>query len=147
MNSRILLILFATATVSTWGCAYTNLVKPGPLGPKNVTPESNGIHRGIDLSAVSQPAVIEPQRSKKPADQFVSSPETCIKNGAAETGSLTSDGRIVIIKSRRFGGEEIAIGLVAGKVVFAIPVLDIWTGESILPDGPGNPVLPRPEAF
>lgn len=53
----------------------------------------------------------------------------------------------MFIKNRRFGEEEIAIGVVAGKVIFVIPVLDIWTGDSILPDGPGSPMLPRPEVF
>jgi hypothetical protein len=55
----------------------------------------------------------------------------------------------VLIKDRRHTEEEFAIGVVAGNVVFIIPVFSAWSGimpgfgPVIIADGPGGSASPR----
>ncbi|MGH7600953.1 MAG: hypothetical protein ACREOI_31735 [bacterium] len=141
MKSKNLVLIFA-ATLS--GCALRPLVKPESLEQKLVKPRPERATTDIERAAVGRPTVIEPVSGEKSLGNSVDNPGSCIKRAVAapEIIPISEDGSIVLIKDRHYSDEEFAIGVVAGNVVFVIPVFSAWSGmlpgfgPMIITDGP-----------
>lgn len=120
----------AAIVFAGWGCSHSYLAKPELTGQRLVNREPGQTSTAIGQASIDRTTLLNPMVDKTKAGQFTTEPGSCIITAVAtpQVIPISEGSPIVIIKNGRYEQEDLAIGVLVGKVAIVLPVFNHYPG-------------------